>query len=226
MSLLNRIGVTRPGTWAIAHVVSPLQRRLLVATRGRVSLTGNRPVLFAHDDGSSFGAAPDDSAVLLARRRRSGRLQRPSAFRTPEPMAPQRASEPERIRADRARDRATGRERSTRARGREVLAALGQDVARLRALLRGHARACHLRVAATVTFRPIELPQLAQSDTPRFTLEAVATSSLAALRCLARRPWPGRSSRCRPRGWSPGCALGRSVRARRVRRRVQVVRLR
>lgn len=45
MSLLNWIGATRPGTWAIAHVVSPLQRRLLVATRGRVSLTGKLPVL-------------------------------------------------------------------------------------------------------------------------------------------------------------------------------------
>jgi F420H(2)-dependent quinone reductase len=45
MSLLTKIGATRPGTWAIAHVVSPLQRRLLLATRGRLSLTGKRPVL-------------------------------------------------------------------------------------------------------------------------------------------------------------------------------------
>ena len=45
MSLANRLGATRPGTWAIGHVVSPLQRGLLVVTRGRVSLTGKRPVL-------------------------------------------------------------------------------------------------------------------------------------------------------------------------------------
>lgn len=55
MSLLNRIGATRPGTWAIAHVVSPLQRRLLVATRGRVSLTGKRPVLLLTAAGRRSG---------------------------------------------------------------------------------------------------------------------------------------------------------------------------
>jgi deazaflavin-dependent oxidoreductase (nitroreductase family) len=55
MSLLDRIGATRPGTWAIAHVVSPLQRRLLVATRGRVSLTGKRPVLLLTTTGHRSG---------------------------------------------------------------------------------------------------------------------------------------------------------------------------
>ena len=55
MSLLNRIGATRPGTWAIAHVVSPLQRRLLVATRGRVSLTGKLPVLLLTATGRRSG---------------------------------------------------------------------------------------------------------------------------------------------------------------------------
>ena len=55
MSLLNRIGATRPGTWAIAHVVSPLQRRLLVATGGRVSLTGKLPVLLLTATGRRSG---------------------------------------------------------------------------------------------------------------------------------------------------------------------------
>jgi F420H(2)-dependent quinone reductase len=55
MSLLNRIGATRPGTWAIGHVVSPLQRRLLIATGGRVSLTGKRPVLLLTTTGRRSG---------------------------------------------------------------------------------------------------------------------------------------------------------------------------
>lgn len=55
MSLLNRIGATRPGTWAIGRVVSPLQRRLLVATGGRVSLTGKRPVLLLTMTGRRSG---------------------------------------------------------------------------------------------------------------------------------------------------------------------------
>jgi hypothetical protein len=55
MSLLNRIGATRAGTWLIAHVVSPVQRRLLVATRGRVSLTGKRPVLLLTATGRRSG---------------------------------------------------------------------------------------------------------------------------------------------------------------------------
>jgi len=55
MSLLNRIGTTRPGTWAIAHLVSPLQRRLLLATGGRVSLTGKLPVLLLTATGRRSG---------------------------------------------------------------------------------------------------------------------------------------------------------------------------
>jgi F420H(2)-dependent quinone reductase len=55
MSLVNRIGATRPGTWAIGHIVSPLQRRLLVASRGRVSLTGKRPVLLLTMTGRRSG---------------------------------------------------------------------------------------------------------------------------------------------------------------------------
>jgi F420H(2)-dependent quinone reductase len=55
MSLLNRIGATRPGTWTIAHVVSPVQRRLLLATGGRVSLTGKLPVLLLTATGRRSG---------------------------------------------------------------------------------------------------------------------------------------------------------------------------
>ena len=55
MSLLYRIGATRPGTWVIARVVSPLQRRLLLATRGRVSLTGKLPVLLLTATGRRSG---------------------------------------------------------------------------------------------------------------------------------------------------------------------------
>ena len=55
MSLLDRIGATRAGTWAIAHVVSPLQQWLLVATGGRVSLTGKRPVLWLTTTGRRSG---------------------------------------------------------------------------------------------------------------------------------------------------------------------------
>jgi deazaflavin-dependent oxidoreductase (nitroreductase family) len=43
------------GTWAIGHVVSPLQRRLLLATRGRVSLTGKLPVLLLTATGRRTG---------------------------------------------------------------------------------------------------------------------------------------------------------------------------
>jgi hypothetical protein len=49
------MGATRAGTWAIAHVVSPLQRRLLVATRGRLSITGRRPVLLLTATGRRSG---------------------------------------------------------------------------------------------------------------------------------------------------------------------------
>ena len=55
MSLLNRIGTTGAGTWAIGRIVSPMQRRLLVATRGRVSLTGKRPVLLLTTTGRRTG---------------------------------------------------------------------------------------------------------------------------------------------------------------------------
>ena len=53
--LLERIGASRGGVWFIAHVASPLQRVLLSATRGRVSLMGRRHLL-----------------LLTARGRRSG----------------------------------------------------------------------------------------------------------------------------------------------------------
>lgn len=55
MSLLNRIGATAAGVWAIGHVVSPLQRRLLVATGGRTSLTGKLPVLLLTATGRRSG---------------------------------------------------------------------------------------------------------------------------------------------------------------------------
>lgn len=41
--------------WAIGHVVSPLQSRLLVATGGRVSLTGKLPVLLLTATGRRSG---------------------------------------------------------------------------------------------------------------------------------------------------------------------------
>lgn len=47
--------MTRAGTWAIGRIVSPMQRRLLVATRGRVSLTGRRPVLLLTTTGRRSG---------------------------------------------------------------------------------------------------------------------------------------------------------------------------
>jgi deazaflavin-dependent oxidoreductase (nitroreductase family) len=55
MSLLDTIGATRPGVWIIGHVVSPLQRQLLVATGGRVSLTGKLPVLLLTATGRRSG---------------------------------------------------------------------------------------------------------------------------------------------------------------------------
>ena len=55
MSLVNKMGATRPGTWVIAHIVSPLQRRLLLATGGRVSLTGKLPVLLLTATGRRTG---------------------------------------------------------------------------------------------------------------------------------------------------------------------------
>lgn len=55
MSLLNTIGATRLGVWGIGHVVSPLQRRLALATGGRVSLTGKPPVLLLTASGRRSG---------------------------------------------------------------------------------------------------------------------------------------------------------------------------
>jgi deazaflavin-dependent oxidoreductase (nitroreductase family) len=55
MSLLDKLGATRPGTWVIGKVISPLQRRLLLATGGRVSLTGRLPVLLLTVTGRRSG---------------------------------------------------------------------------------------------------------------------------------------------------------------------------
>ena len=55
MSMLNRIGATRLGVWAIGHVVSPLQSRLLIARGGRLSLTGTLPVLLLTATGRRSG---------------------------------------------------------------------------------------------------------------------------------------------------------------------------
>ena len=55
MPLLNRIGATPAGVWTIGHLVSPLQRRLLLATGGRVSLTGKLPVLLLTATGRRSG---------------------------------------------------------------------------------------------------------------------------------------------------------------------------
>ena len=55
MSILKRIGATRLGVWAIGHVVSPVQSRMLVATGGRVSLTGKLPVLLLEATGRRSG---------------------------------------------------------------------------------------------------------------------------------------------------------------------------
>ena len=55
MSLVSRIGTTPAGVWLIGHVVSPLQRRLLLATGGRVSLTGRLPVLLLTATGRRSG---------------------------------------------------------------------------------------------------------------------------------------------------------------------------
>lgn len=55
MSLSDKIGTTRAGVWFIGHVVSPLQRRLLLATGGRLSLTGRLPVLLLTATGRRSG---------------------------------------------------------------------------------------------------------------------------------------------------------------------------
>ena len=55
MALLDSIGSTRAGVWAIGHVVSPLQRRLLLASGGRLSLTGKLPILLLTATGRRSG---------------------------------------------------------------------------------------------------------------------------------------------------------------------------
>jgi F420H(2)-dependent quinone reductase len=52
--VLNRIGATRAGTWLIGNVISPLQRRVIRATGGRVSLT-SKPVLLLTTIGRRSG---------------------------------------------------------------------------------------------------------------------------------------------------------------------------
>jgi F420H(2)-dependent quinone reductase len=54
MTVLDRIGATRAGTWLIGNVISPLQRRVILATGGRVSLT-RKPVLLLTMIGRRFG---------------------------------------------------------------------------------------------------------------------------------------------------------------------------
>ena len=64
MSLASRIGTTPAGVWLIGHVVSPLQRRLLLATDGRVSLTGKLPVLLLTATGLNVRANPNVSVRI------------------------------------------------------------------------------------------------------------------------------------------------------------------
>ncbi len=54
MTVLSKIGATRAGTWVIGNVISPLQRRVILATGGRVSLTG-KPVLLLTTIGRRSG---------------------------------------------------------------------------------------------------------------------------------------------------------------------------
>lgn len=65
MSLLSRIGATLPGVWVIGHVVSPLQRRVLVATGGRVSLMGRLPVLLLTSTGRRSGRPQTIPLIFL-----------------------------------------------------------------------------------------------------------------------------------------------------------------
>lgn len=53
--LAQRVGRTRPGVLLIGGIVSPLQRRLLRATGGRLSLTGRAPVLLLTTRGRRTG---------------------------------------------------------------------------------------------------------------------------------------------------------------------------
>ena len=53
--LAQRVGRTRLGVLLIGRIVSPLQRRLLRATGGRLSLTGRAPVLLLTTIGRRTG---------------------------------------------------------------------------------------------------------------------------------------------------------------------------
>ncbi len=55
MDLANLAMASRPATWLIKHVVSPLQMRLFILTNGRVSLTGTAPVLLLTTTGRKSG---------------------------------------------------------------------------------------------------------------------------------------------------------------------------
>ncbi len=56
-TLARRVGTTRTGVRVIGRVVSPLQRRLLRLTGGRLSLTGRAPVLLLTTRGRRTGRA-------------------------------------------------------------------------------------------------------------------------------------------------------------------------
>ncbi|WP_160148943.1 nitroreductase/quinone reductase family protein [Amycolatopsis alkalitolerans] len=55
LRVVRGVGGTRPGVVVIGRVVSPVQRWLYRATRGRVSLTGQAPVLLITTTGRRTG---------------------------------------------------------------------------------------------------------------------------------------------------------------------------
>ena len=55
--LVQRLGGTRLGVFAIGRIVSPLQRELYRRTGGRLSLTGRAPVLLLTTTGRRTGKA-------------------------------------------------------------------------------------------------------------------------------------------------------------------------
>lgn len=55
MKLPNSLLATPPAVWLVKRVISPVQRRLLILTGGRVSLTGRAPVLLLTMTGRSTG---------------------------------------------------------------------------------------------------------------------------------------------------------------------------
>ncbi len=65
VSPTRSFGATRAGTWTIAHVVSPVQRWLLLATGGRVSLTGRLPVLLLTATGRRSGRSRTTPLIYL-----------------------------------------------------------------------------------------------------------------------------------------------------------------